>query len=479
MNDVREAAAEAAVQTGAAEAPAKVPRSAPEKTTKAAPKARRRRKKCGGVTPFREGKGWAVRLRVGGRRLYLSGYPTEDQARAAASEHQAAHRKGGVPFELPEQATVADALQAMGRQTLPFMKGAEQEARRITKYLRAAEIDTLKVRPVAPGAAGRSKKSVYFDVELEPFEAQRVIPKGLSTFRGERANATAKSNELREVLALTPLAEVTRAQVQAFVNQLRSDGLEPATIELERAVLRKLFHYARRTWGWPGLAINPASELVMPKVDNQRDRVLSGNEQERLNEVLRSRRNSSLRPSLTLLWETGARVSEMQQTATWDDVDWDRRVIRLRDSKSGRRDVPLSPAAMDALRELQALHPQAQPSDPVVPMSYNALAAAWRRACKEAGVDGLRLHDLRHTAATRLALRTGNVFVVQTLTGHRTLNQLARYVNVKADDVAALLHGQLSTGPESLPGTARTPHDTTVRVTNVRTDVGPLQREAA
>lgn len=466
MNEVLDAAAEAAVQTTAG--------------TKAAAKGRRRRRKKGqSATPFREGKGWAVRFRVGGQRLYLSGFASEDEARSAAKEHQGAYRTGGMPCEQPHQATVADALLAMGMATLPFMKGAEQEARRINRYLRAAEIDLIKVQRLSSSAPGNAKKAVYFDVHREPFEAQRIVPKGLSGFRGERAKTTSKSDDLREVLALTPVAKVTRAQVQAFVHQLQADGLGPATVELERALLRKLFGYARRIWNWPGLALNPATALEMPKVDNCRDRVLSADEQQRLDAALRSCRNKALAPSLTLLREAGTRCSEVQRTATWADVDWDRRVIRLSDSKSGQRDVPLSPAAIDALRELQSLLPQAQPSDTVLPMSYNALAAAWRRTRKAAGLNGLRLQDLRHTAATRLALRTGNIFVVQTLTGHKTLSQLARYVNIKADDVVALLHAQTSATPASSAETAPALRHVGVGKANGRPDVGPCQREAA
>jgi hypothetical protein len=70
MNEVRDATAEAAVQAAAG--------------TKAAANGRRRRRKKGqSATPFREGKCWAVRLRVGGQRLYLSGSASEDEARSA------------------------------------------------------------------------------------------------------------------------------------------------------------------------------------------------------------------------------------------------------------------------------------------------------------------------------------------------------------------------------------------------------------
>jgi hypothetical protein len=70
-----------------------------------------------------------------------------------------------------------------------------------------------------------------------------------------------------------------------------------------------------------------------------------------------------------------------------------------------------------------------------VSVSYEALKAAWRRACQRAGITNLRLYDLRHTAATRAALRFGNVFLVQALTGHKTLAMVENYTHVGAADL--------------------------------------------
>ena len=47
-------------------------------------------------------------------------------------------------------------------------------------------------------------------------------------------------------------------------------------------------------------------------------------------------------------------------------------------------------------------------------------------ACERAGIKDLKIHDLRHTAATRMALKTGNVFLVKALTGHKTMEMLNR-----------------------------------------------------
>ena len=83
----------------------------------------------------------------------------------------------------------------------------------------------------------------------------------------------------------------------------------------------------------------------------------------------------------------------------WQHVHLDKRYVHLPDTKNGdSRDVPLSPQAMELLREL----PRNIRGDQVVfPIHYEALKSAWRRACSRAGISNLRFHDLRHEAASR------------------------------------------------------------------------------
>jgi len=120
-------------------------------------------------------------------------------------------------------------------------------------------------------------------------------------------------------------------------------------------------------------------------------------------------------------------------------VNWSRNVLKLRDGKTGQREVPLSPLAIEALRTLQSLNPDDEDGK-IIRMSYEALSAAWRRALKRAGIEDLHIHDLRHTAATRMALETGNIFLVKVLGGWKNWDMLDRYVNVGADDVVKVLH---------------------------------------
>lgn len=401
--------------------------------------------------PFQVGKGrnatWSMRRRVAGKDIFLSGFASRAAVKAAMKEAVDSLRNGNLPEGRGAHMTcVAQALQDYALQRLAFLKGAPQEARRINVYLRAAGLELLKVTPVtrtqcAEPTPGKSGKGAQYHVELVPHTRERKIPNGLHTHRRALASANAGSDRLRAVLAGTAVADVSRQQLQQLMDRMTLDGSSASTVALERALLRGVFNYAYTTWCWPQLKENPATRLRMPAIDNERDRTLSLQEQALLDEALATCRNELVAPTLTLLRETAMRASEPLERAIWSDVDWQRRIIRLSDGKTGSRDVPLSPLAIEALNELRKLGP-CQPGDPVVSITYEALRAAWRRACERAGIEGLNIHDLRHTAATRMALKTGNVFLVKALTGHKTVAMLERYVNVRADDVVNVMHAE-------------------------------------
>ena len=129
-------------------------------------------------------------------------------------------------------------------------------------------------------------------------------------------------------------------------------------------------------------------------------------------------------------------ASEPLQHATWGNVDWERRIRSLNDGKAGKREVPLSPVAIQVLRDLGPGEPDA----PIVKITYDSLKKALERACKLAGINDLILHDMRRTGATRLGVKIGNIFLVQALTGHKAIVMAQRYLQVGADDVVNILH---------------------------------------
>ena len=430
-----------------------VPGNAPDKFT--APALRRVNGKAQPeAQPYRQGTGYAIRSRHKGHDIYLSGYRTETEIKKEAGERRSQIDRLGAPKGRgPDATTAAKALQDYAMARLRFKKGARQEAVRINNYLRMARLDTLLVAPleaarVVPGtpeaatpsgkASSKAKKrsTVYFSVTLAPFQAERVIPNGLHAHRKAQLTKTAGSQKHRAVLAQKKLGDIRRDDMQSYMNAMRDEGVAPATMKLEQSLWKVLFNYAFTTWGWASLKDNPATRLEMPAVDNERKRMMSHAEQTLLDAALLDCRNALVAPVVTLLRETAMRASEPLERACWRDVDWGRRVLCLRDAKAGSRDVPLSPVALQVLRDLGP----GEPDERIVTISYDALKKGMERACERAGIKDLHLHDLRRTAATRLALKTGNLFLVKALTGHKTDAMAARYMQVGADDVVSVMH---------------------------------------
>ena len=347
---------------------------------------------------------------------------------------------------------------------LRFLKGAVQDANRLNRWLRAADLATLEVTPNDPTqvpqaeapAADAATAGQRFLVALKEPDAERSIPRGLADHRLKLATKSAKSDSVRTRLARMSMAEVKRYHVQELVDALAAEGKLSATLRQEQATLRNLFNHARVSWCWAHPVENPATTLKIKWKDNARSRVMSKAEQARLDEAIADCRNHLVGPTITLYTETAMRASEPIANARWCDVDWNAKVLKLADSKNDKRDVPLSPTALQALLELKELT-GGRDDEPVVSITYEAIKASWGRACERAGVTDLRIQDLRHTAATRMALKSGNVFLVKSLTGHKTMEMLARYVNVTAHDVVEFMHAQPSQAPAgtAAPGDAR------------------------
>lgn len=404
--------------------------------------------------PRKEGSGWSVRSRFQGHSLYISGCATSAAAKKELDRQVAVLSSGGKPKGFgPDGTMVAQAMQDYALERLIFMKGAPQEANRINRFLRAAGLATLelsrckpRVLDVAvhgepPLATDLKGKGQLFRISLQAPVAVRAIPQGLGKHRASLAVTTSASDGIRERLARMTMADVEPHHVQKLMDAYRAENREASTLALERALIRRLFNYSSNCWNWKTPVKNPGTGLTMPSVDNGRDRVMSLEEQARLDEAVQGCRNNLVGPTLTLLRETAMRSSEPLEHARWNAVNWSTKILSLSDGKAGKRDVPLSPVAIEALRQLWDLG-RGEQDDPIVHITYEALKASWELVCKRASVKGLRLQDLRHTAATRMALKTGNIFLVKALTGHKTLSQVARYVNVKAGDVVNVMHAE-------------------------------------
>lgn len=404
--------------------------------------------------PFREGTGWAVRVRTGGQDIYLGGFKTEAAASKAAEKQRVAIRESGKPARLgPQRTNFALALQAYALERLPSLKGARQDAARMNRYLRAVGLEVIKLERAKTSPAGGGVN--YWNVSLVDEPSKRRIPNSLKKHRTAQRKKGSKTDTVRALLARTKFADFTPHLVQKLLDAMGLDGYQPATIGLERAQLRRVFSYALKTWLWTQPSINPASPVTVPPVSNERTRILTIDEWERLEVALKEYGNPYALPALSVLLETSMRSSEPLIQARWRDVDWELNVLTLPDAKAGSREVPLNPVAIEGLRNIQQRLKTVDPDANIFPMTYEALKKAWRVACKKAGIGKAKPHDIRRTAATRYAIEfPNNVPVVKLIMGHKTLSQTLRYIQLTAKHIANVMHGKpldRHTAPAGLP----------------------------
>jgi integrase len=173
-----------------------------------------------------------------------------------------------------------------------------------------------------------------------------------------------------------------------------------------------------------------------PQSPQARSRVLIDEEVAKLLQALEpiGRRSHWTKPAVQLALATAMRRGELL-TLKWENVDLQSRTVFLPDTKNGdSRTVPLSSVAVQVLAELPR-----HISGFVIPVKYFTLDAAFKRGVRRAGLDGVRFHDLRRTAITRMAEKLPNVIELAAVSGHKSLMVLKRYYCPTAAELAKKL----------------------------------------
>lgn len=247
------------------------------------------------------------------------------------------------------------------------------------------------------------------------------------------------------LLGKLALARLTPSHLQRLYSQKLEEGLSPTTVFYLHAVLHRALGQAER---WGLVARNVASLVTPPRAARQEMKTLSPEEARRFLEAAQGERLYAL---YVLAITTGMRLGELL-ALRWRDVDLERGVLRvtatLQKTRDGylfaepktersRRQVVLSPSAIEALREhrLRLLeerlrlgdawedHDLVFPNEIGRPLDRtNVSHRSFERILKRAGLPRLRFHDLRHTAATLLLGQGVHPKVVADMLGHSTIS---------------------------------------------------------
>ena len=232
--------------------------------------------------------------------------------------------------------------------------------------------------------------------------------------------------------------EVERKHILEF--QYGLSGM-PTVANRTVDILVKMFNLAE-DWGWRPPGRNPCRFVRRYKVEKRHERFLTPEELYRLGQALDAAPGERLASehaaaAIRLLVLTGCRRNEILGLR-WADLDVDAGEMRLVDSKTGARVVPMPPPAAKVLAGLSRVegNPWVFPGRKKGTGQRN-INESWDRVRKRAGLDGVRLHDLRHSYASRaLALGEGLPMIGELL-GHRKVQTTARYAHLARDSVRA------------------------------------------
>ncbi len=234
------------------------------------------------------------------------------------------------------------------------------------------------------------------------------------------------------------LTDIDGRAVAQWLADKRAGGLAPATVVKIKAIFGRSFELGVR-WGVPGCERNPVRGIQGKPLNNARERYLNAAEAARLLAAAEQSRNPLLASIVGLLLVTGMRVSELLSTR-WEHVDIDRRTLFVPTSKTGRtRYVPLAQAALDVIERLPrkdgAVYLFPSPKCPKTHLT--TIKHGWQTARDAASLPGLRIHDLRHSAASFMVNSGVDLFAVGKVLGHANVASSARYSHLAQDTLLA------------------------------------------
>lgn len=248
-----------------------------------------------------------------------------------------------------------------------------------------------------------NKKSFYYDVLI-----CRVL---VEKFKGKT---------LRQITS--PVIENFKQEMLAAKTK---HGLKrsPATVNRHLSVLSKIFSLAVDA---EIVESNPCRRVRNFQLNNQRVRVLSSEEETKLFSALGE--NELVKNIVRVALHTGMRRGEIFNLK-WFDLDFNRNLIQIRESKSGKkRLVPMNETVQNLLGNLKRKNEFVFPS-PKTGGRLDNIKRSFRRAVEDAGIRDFRFHDLRHTAATRMADAGADAFTLMKILGHSDIRMTSRYTH--------------------------------------------------
>tara|TARA_B100001989_G_C24550011_1_gene473720 strand:- start:4492 stop:5580 length:1089 start_codon:yes stop_codon:yes gene_type:complete len=249
----------------------------------------------------------------------------------------------------------------------------------------------------------------------------------------------------KDALGHSILADISSSVIvekrNALVGMKNKYGREISTVTANRYTqsLGHVLTVAMKDWEW--INDNPVSKMSKFKEPRGRVRFLSDEERKNLLQACQHSENPFLYTIVVLALSTGARKNEIL-SLTWSQVNLERRTIILNETKNDeRRSLPLQGLAYEMVKAQSKLRivgcEYVFPSKKVSRGSQGKfiyqpidIRTAWENALKNAEIEDFRFHDLRHSAASYLAMNGASLAEIADVLGHKTLSMVKRYAHL-------------------------------------------------
>lgn len=310
-----------------------------------------------------------------------------------------------------------------------------------------AQHATFERRTDAKAWAAQTEAAIREGRHFPTREAKRrtlaeLVDRHLASVERRKPDALAKQKQImgwwKAELGGYALASITPAIIAAKRDELLKDRA-PATVNRYLATLGKAFQDAVREWHW--LNENPVRRVSKETEPEGIVRWLSDEERDRLLAACRASPLKELELIVLLALTTGMRRGEILGLR-WVDVDLKRRQAVLHKTKNReRRSVPLVPRVIELLEAHAKVRRLDTPFVFPQPGKDRAIDPAhwFEHALKAAKVAEFRFHDLRHTAASYLAMSGATTAEIAAVLGHKTLAMVKRYSHLSDSHVGGVV----------------------------------------
>lgn len=236
---------------------------------------------------------------------------------------------------------------------------------------------------------------------------------------------------LEKPLGNKKLSNIDRRSIAHIHSSITQNGFAP-TANRVKALISSVYGWAISAGLWES---NPATGIKSNK-ETQRDRFLQSDELSRFFKALAEEQNTTIRDYILISLLTGGR-RENVQSMRWQDISFDRAEWRIHETKNGTpQTVALSPEVIEILQNRK-------PTDRslfVFPGSGKSghleePKKGWKRILERAGIENLRIHDLRRTLGSWQAKTGASLVVIGKSLNHKNQNTTAIYARLDLDPV--------------------------------------------